>query len=99
MGRRCIWSDIYAGVRQQLHGLRPFQLMKFTDAVPDIFEITALGFTWAADSDDREATLREVCRDRAPSVRCPSLIGEHRRGVDDGVFAVECNGRALRCRG
>ena len=90
---------IDSGARKQLHRLRPLQLTKFADTIPNIFKIAALGFARTADRDDRETALRKTRRDCAPSIWCPFLVGEHRCRVDDGVLAGSCNGRGLRCCG
>ena len=70
--------------------------MEFADTAPDVFEIAALRFARTADRNYRETTLCQVRRDCAPSIRRPFLVCEHWRRVDDGVFAVERNGRGLR---
>src|SRR5512144_2882306 len=52
MRRRCVGTDINPRLCQQVHRLRPFQLMDFGHATPDVFKIVALSFAGTADRND-----------------------------------------------
>ena len=80
--RRGVRSDEQPRLLQQRDVLRPGELMDRDLALPDRVEMLALGGIGPADCRDGQSALRQCFGERAPALRRPLLVAEHRRRMD-----------------
>ena len=86
MRDRGVGPDIDARAADHGGQFRPFELAVETHdvaVVPDVVEIGAIAA--GAGDDGAEAALAQRRGELAPAVGGPALVGEHRRGMHDGV--------------
>ena len=85
MGDRGVGADVDSRAREQRGIARPRQRMDGGDALPERFEIAALGSVGSAGRDDGQAAPRQARGERAPALARPLLVAERRRGMDHRI--------------